>query len=186
ILVSPVNFLIMDEPTNHLDPGSRQALEEALAGYDGTLLVISHDRYFLDKLVRKIVEVKNGALSEMEGNYSDYLARREAEYGGSSVDASQPGGKSAARLEREERKTSKREMNRILRDIEATERSIGRLERRKADIEVRLAEPGTYQDAGKAATLHKEYLAVQNELNWLMEQWEAAQSTLVSREQDTN
>ena len=73
ILLSPVNFLIMDEPTNHLDTNSREALEEALQNYDGTTLLISHDRYFLDKLVTRVFELKNGKLIQYEGNYTDYL-----------------------------------------------------------------------------------------------------------------
>jgi ATP-binding cassette subfamily F protein 3 len=73
ILASPVNFLMMDEPTNHLDMLSREALERALQQYEGTLLLISHDRYFLDKIVNRVFDLDQGHLSEYEGNYSDYL-----------------------------------------------------------------------------------------------------------------
>ncbi|MBN2200874.1 ABC-F family ATP-binding cassette domain-containing protein, partial [bacterium] len=76
ILLSESNFLIMDEPTNHLDMVSKEALEQALREYDGTLLLISHDRYFLTKLVGRVIEVRNRRLKEYEGNYGDYLDRR--------------------------------------------------------------------------------------------------------------
>ncbi len=79
ILLSPSNFLIMDEPTNHLDLASREALEQALIDYDGTLLLISHDRYFLDKLVNRVIEIKDGHLKEYAGNYSRYLDKKEQE-----------------------------------------------------------------------------------------------------------
>jgi ATP-binding cassette subfamily F protein 3 len=77
ILLSPVNFLIMDEPTNHLDIRSKEALEKALVDYDGTLIIISHDRYFLDRIVNKVIEVKDKRIKQFEGNYSDYLIKRQ-------------------------------------------------------------------------------------------------------------
>ncbi len=77
ILLSPVNFLIMDEPTNHLDKFSRETLEDALATYPGTLLLISHDRYFLDKLVHRVLHLQDGSIEEYDGNYSEYLEKRE-------------------------------------------------------------------------------------------------------------
>jgi len=77
LLVSPVNVLIMDEPTNHLDKVSREALEQALSHYNGTLILVSHDRYFLDKLVNRVVEINNGNITEYDGNYSYYLEKRE-------------------------------------------------------------------------------------------------------------
>ncbi len=77
MLLSPVNFLVMDEPTNHLDKTAREALEHALEKYDGTVLLISHDRYFLDKLVNRVFELKDGKLEEYTGNYSYYLQKRQ-------------------------------------------------------------------------------------------------------------
>jgi len=78
ILISPVNFLIMDEPTNHLDKNAREALENALSKYNGTLLLISHDRYFLDKLVHRVVEIRDGKFVQFDGNYTYYLQKRDA------------------------------------------------------------------------------------------------------------
>jgi len=82
ILLLPANFLLLDEPTNHLDIPSCERLEEALLEYDGATLIISHDRYFLDKTVTKILALENGTLRVSTGNYSEYaeaVARKEKE-----------------------------------------------------------------------------------------------------------
>ncbi len=78
ILVSPSNFLLLDEPTNHLDMRAKDVLLEALAGYTGTVVFVSHDRYFIDRLATRVLEIENGAITPYEGNYEDYLRRKEA------------------------------------------------------------------------------------------------------------
>jgi len=69
-MLSEANFLIMDEPTNHLDINSREVLESALADYDGTLLIVSHDRYFIDKLATRIIELGETSCIDFKGNYN--------------------------------------------------------------------------------------------------------------------
>lgn len=76
LMLQGANCLLLDEPTNNLDIGSAEALEEALEGFEGTLLVVSHDRYFLDSLVSRIVELEDGTGHEYEGNYTAYLAQK--------------------------------------------------------------------------------------------------------------
>jgi ATP-binding cassette subfamily F protein 3 len=78
ILVSPSNFLLLDEPTNHLDMRAKDVLLEALSGYTGTVVFVSHDRYFIDRLATRVLEIENGAITAYEGNYEDYLRRKEA------------------------------------------------------------------------------------------------------------
>ncbi len=78
ILVSPSNFLLLDEPTNHLDMRAKDVLLEALAGYSGTVIFVSHDRYFIDRLATRVLEIENGAVTAYEGNYEGYLRRKEA------------------------------------------------------------------------------------------------------------
>ncbi|MGD0346238.1 MAG: ABC-F family ATP-binding cassette domain-containing protein [Terracidiphilus sp.] len=78
ILVSPSNFLLLDEPTNHLDMRAKDVLLEALSGYSGTVVFVSHDRYFIDRLATMVLEIENGAITAYEGNYEDYLRRKEA------------------------------------------------------------------------------------------------------------
>ena len=78
ILVSPSNFLLLDEPTNHLDMRAKEVLLDALAAFSGTVVFVSHDRYFIDRLATRVLEVENGAITTYEGNYEDYLHRKEA------------------------------------------------------------------------------------------------------------
>jgi len=78
ILVSPSNFLLLDEPTNHLDMRAKDVLLDALSGYSGTVVFVSHDRYFIDRLATRVLEIESGAITPYEGNYEDYLHRKEA------------------------------------------------------------------------------------------------------------
>jgi ATP-binding cassette subfamily F protein 3 len=82
ILVSPSNFLLLDEPTNHLDMRAKDVLLDALDGYTGTVVFVSHDRYFIDRLATRVLEIENGALTAYEGNYEDYQRRKEAQAAG--------------------------------------------------------------------------------------------------------
>ena len=86
ILVSPSNFLLLDEPTNHLDMRAKDVLLEAIAAFSGTVVFVSHDRYFIDRLATRVIEVENGAITTYEGNYEDYLRRKEALTAASSND----------------------------------------------------------------------------------------------------
>jgi len=80
ILLQASNLLVMDEPTNHLDMRSKEMLIDSLENYDGTLLLVSHDRYFLDSLVNKVVAIKNGSLQLYLGTYAEYLEKSEQEH----------------------------------------------------------------------------------------------------------
>ncbi|MEJ2054116.1 MAG: ABC-F family ATP-binding cassette domain-containing protein [Calditrichaceae bacterium] len=143
ILLSPGNFLIMDEPTNHLDLTSKEALEQALKDYDGTLLLISHDRYFLDRLVSRVIELKDGRLNEYEGNYSDYLSKRDSiqtsaadktfkqtkENSGSEARSGrQKKTKEQKQKEAEARQAVSKKRNKLQEDIEQIEETIEKLE----------------------------------------------------------
>jgi len=100
ILVSPSNFLLLDEPTNHLDMRAKDVLLEALAAFSGTVIFVSHDRYFIDRLATRVLEVEGGTVTSHEGNYEDYLRRKEAlaTGPGSSVGLADAGSGSASRL----------------------------------------------------------------------------------------
>jgi ATP-binding cassette subfamily F protein 3 len=84
ILVSPSNFLLLDEPTNHLDMRAKDVLLEAIAAFSGTVVFVSHDRYFIDRLATRVLEVEGGKVISYEGNYEDYLRRKEAQAGAAS------------------------------------------------------------------------------------------------------
>jgi ATP-binding cassette, subfamily F, member 3 len=203
ILISPVNFLIMDEPTNHLDKTAKEALERALAKYNGTLLLISHDRYFLDKLVNRVVEIHDGRFIEYDGNYSYYLEKRDAframafskerdtvegdnKYGEGNefqgdVKGSIPGGKKTKeqkRMEAEARQAVSKERNNLQKEVKALEEKIDSLEKRKVDLETRMALPETYQDGELAVRLQKEYGIVTKDLVSSNKRWEEAVTVL--------
>ena len=82
ILVSPSNFLLLDEPTNHLDMRAKDVLLEALAAFSGTVVFVSHDRYFIDRLATRVLEVEGGKVTSHEGNYEDYLRWKKAQAAG--------------------------------------------------------------------------------------------------------
>ena len=90
ILVSPSNFLLLDEPTNHLDMRAKDVLLEAIAAFSGTVVFVSHDRYFIDRLATRVMEVEGGTVISYEGNYEDYLRRKEGIAAGSAFEEAMP------------------------------------------------------------------------------------------------
>jgi ATP-binding cassette subfamily F protein 3 len=154
ILISPVNFLLMDEPTNHLDLDSKKALEIALKGYDGTLLLISHDRYFLDQLVSIVFEIKDGIFSRFEGNYTSYLEKK-----------GQINPLGEAR-------------NLLNKRIEQLESEMEILETEKKEIEANLADPDFYRDQVKASEVGKRYQLLQELIPKLFQEWEKKQAEI--------
>src|SRR5215469_10252799 len=94
ILVSPSNFLLLDEPTNHLDMRAKDVLLDAIAAFSGTVVCVSHDRYFIDRLATRVLEIENGTATTYESNYEDYLRRKEAEAAALSLSA--PAGAAAS------------------------------------------------------------------------------------------
>jgi len=188
ILLSPSNFLIMDEPTNHLDLASREALEKALKDYDGTLLLISHDRYFLDKLVNRVIEIKDGVLKEYSGNYSHYLDKKQGEtvelnstdiQGKTALkENTQKKSKEQKQKEAATRQAISKERNQLRKSIEESEQKIEAYETRKTTLESELANPETYQDSERFLALQQEYDQVTRRLARFEQRWEEAQLQL--------
>lgn len=186
ILLSPCNFLIMDEPTNHLDMASKDALEIALQGYDGTLLIISHDRHFLDRLVKRVIEIKDQKLYDYPGNYTYYMEKRKeliksldktnnSGYETQSNDnqnVSNRKSKDQKRLEAEARKVVSKQRNDLQKRIEQIESDLDIKVGRKHGLETLLADPTTYNDAAKSAGLNKEYKELESEIKSLEFEWE--------------
>lgn len=185
ILLSPANLLIMDEPTNHLDKISKEALEHALIEYSGTLLLISHDRYFLDKIINRVVELKNGQITEYDGNYSHYLEKRDSipELIGKTGEVSQPVSrgkktKEQKRLEAEARQAISKKLNQLKREVADLENKINEVETSKKALEAQMAQPETYQDGQLAVSLQKEYATNNKDLQNYNKKWEKAQTAL--------
>ena len=181
ILLSPVNFLIMDEPTNHLDSISKEALEKALWNYSGTLILISHDRYFLDKIINKVIQLEEGILEMYPGNYSYYLEKRETNkktHLPASSNFSIKKGidrKEKRRAEAQIRQTLSNDRNRLKQEIQTLEEKIDGLEIQKKNNEYQMTLPETYQTSQQIIQLQKEQSKIIKELPNLYKKWEKAQ-----------
>ena len=115
ILVSPSNFLLLDEPTNHLDMRAKDVLLDALAAFSGTVVFVSHDRYFIDRLATRVLEVEGGKVTSHEGNYEDYLRWKEAQ----GIASSEPSLESTAKNKLQEQASKNGNRNAVEDDLAA-------------------------------------------------------------------
>jgi ATP-binding cassette, subfamily F, member 3 len=194
MLVRPAALLCLDEPTNHLDLASREVLEAALASFPGTIVFISHDRYFINRIATQVVEVTHGTLVTYLGTYDDYLdakARAAAETSAAPAPRPQPAPAAprpepAARTPRPEtpKRTGKvardvRELRRRLGDVE---RQIHELEARLAEIGERLGDPAFYVDGDRVRAVSAERKSAEEQVTWLMREWEELSTALAAHE----
>ncbi len=168
------NLLLLDEPTNHLDMDSREVLEDALESFPGTILAISHDRYFINRFATKVMVLEEGGIKEYLGNYDDYFEKisRDQEPDGETQ------GMTRTALDKEKRKSreeTRRQQERKA-ALQKAEADIARAEDEAAEIEAQMADPATYQDAEKAAALAKAYQAKKAEIENLYAAWEALEA----------
>ncbi len=167
MVVSGANFLVLDEPTNHLDIESREALEDALAAFPGTLLVVSHDRALIEALATRTIAIENGRLRQREGGFGEYARDHEPVIEGRpAAPAKQPPAKAAP--PRRAPATSQRSRREALR----VEAQIGELEEEMGAIETRLAQPDAYTDHAALADDGRRHQQLQEELAYLYRQWE--------------
>ena len=178
MLVRPAALLCMDEPTNHLDLASKEVLEEALRQFTGTIVFISHDRYFINCIATQVVEVDSGRLTTFLGNYDDYLSRKAAP-----PDVREPAVPDRARPRepatrsepdrgRARRKDLGREMAAIRAQLGAVEGQIHDLEARLAEIGEALADPELYRDGRRARDAAQARKETEERVAWLMKEWE--------------
>jgi ATP-binding cassette subfamily F protein 3 len=174
LMISDANFLLLDEPTNHIDMATKEILEDALADYEGTLLAVSHDRYFLNKVATKILALSPGRTTLFEGNYDDYyqwLAQMQAVRQKESFNASEKTktakrkNAKAARALEQNRKRKKNQLKTLEKKIEACDGEI-------ANLESLMCRPDFYDDAEQAAQIAQDYEALKKESNHLLNQWE--------------
>lgn len=171
IMLSDVNFLVLDEPTNHLDIESKEVLEEALNSYEGTLLVISHDRYFLNKVVNKILELKADGIHEFLGNYDYYLEKkkrmREEE---AFLEEPEEITKTQAKLNKKREREEKERLKKEKQAKDAIEKEIYELEKHKNDIHNELANPDIYDDIDRVNDLNFKLTEIDEKLDSLYEE----------------
>ena len=175
LMLSEANFLILDEPTNHLDIASREILEEALNSYTGTVLYVSHDRYFINQTATRILDLTNRTLVNYIGDYDYYVEKREeltARYAPSAEQAAVSSAFSDNKLSWQQKKEEQAARRRQEAELKRVEARIEELETRNAEIDETMALPEVCTDYEKCTVLSLEKDAVQKELEELYARWE--------------
>ncbi|MCX5850365.1 MAG: ABC-F family ATP-binding cassette domain-containing protein [Deltaproteobacteria bacterium] len=187
IMLLDTNFLILDEPTNHLDVKTKDIFQNALINYHGTVAIVSHDRYFLDHLVNKVFELKDGAISDYHGNYSYFIEKRGQTVlpQKENVKTKEKGAKENVfktkeqkREEAEERNKLSKMKNSCKKDLKATEQRIELLEAKKTQHETALCDPQTHRDSVKIRTINLELKTINAELEDSYNIWTELHSKL--------
>jgi len=188
MLLKPANFLILDEPTNHLDMKSKKVLQEALSRYDGTFLIVSHDRAFLEPIVNKVIEVGNGTVRTYIGSISYYITkkREEKEMGNAPVEVVEqnPAGvrevsdKERKRIEAEKRQQLSVKLRPLKQQAESLERDIEELESRHREIELAMLDPELYKHGAEAKKITSERKDVEQLLARAYDQWDKLQTEM--------
>lgn len=176
------NFLLMDEPTNHLDLDAKEVLEKALADYDGTLLFVSHDRYFINELANKIVVAKEGQAKIYEGNYTYYLSEKAKEEAAQEETAAQEApvvkAVSENKLSYQEQKKRDSEKRKLERQVAQAEKDLEELEAKEQEIQEAMADPAIAADFSKLGPLQEDLTAVQEKISQVSQAWEDASLAL--------
>lgn len=182
IMLSNANFLILDEPTNHLDILSKEILESAIINYEGTVLYVSHDRYFINQTATKVVEMSRTGTAEYLGDYDYYTAKKkermEASASLSVGTSSQPTPVSSAKLDRQKQKEEQTRLRRLQNQMAKLEETISTLESRTAEIDENLCLEEIYSDFEKSKVLMDEKESLNEQITACYEEWEALSEQL--------
>lgn len=177
LMLSESNFLILDEPTNHLDISSKEILEQALNNYTGTILYVSHDRYFINKTATRILDLTNQTLVNYIGNYDYYLEKKEAftkiyanTNDGSS--SNEEDNISSTKLDWKSQKEEQARIRKRQNDLAKTEEEIHQLERRNEEIDELLTKEEIFTNVEKLMKFNKEKVTIEEQLTKLYEKWE--------------
>jgi ATP-binding cassette subfamily F protein 3 len=186
MLLKPTNFLIMDEPTNHIDIATKKILKNALLDYDGSLLIVSHDRNFLDGLVSKVYELRNGNIHVHLGSFGDFLEKKaanlhietlESNMNNSSIKPEEAGLQKQQYLLKKEQNARKRKLTKELQNVEE---KTSLLETQKKELDRTLLDTSLYSDKEKSIEINRQYKVVTQELNSLYNKWEIIHAELES------
>ncbi|MBU8691049.1 ABC-F family ATP-binding cassette domain-containing protein [Priestia megaterium] len=181
LMFQKANFLILDEPTNHLDLDSKQVLENALIDYPGTLLFVSHDRYFINRIANKIAELSPEGVEEFLGDY-DYYVEKKAEIEEikelENIKANEERTVKVDKQSYKQDKEQKKLMRQRTRRIEEIETEVNKLEAAQAENEELLCDPEIYQNHEEVSRLNGENEKISSQLSTLMEEWEELQLLL--------
>ena len=172
LMLSKSNFLLLDEPTNHLDIMSREALETAILNYDGTIILISHDRYFLNKIINKIYELNEDGVKEYLGNYSYYVEKKNNPHRFEQMEEYEGATKTQIKLDKKKKREAEkaeREQAKLLKDIE---NKIANTEETIENLQGQLCLEEVYSNPEKSKEVHQLLQDAENQLAELYEQWE--------------
>lgn len=182
LVLSNANFLILDEPTNHLDIMSKEILEDALNGYEGTILYVSHDRYFINRTAHRILDLTEGQFVSYVGNYDYYLEKHDTVM--AAIEASTPqsadadntaatkAAESEVKLDWKAQKEEQARLRKKENDLKKCEEKIAELEARISEIDTEMSDPTIGTQVAKLQELSKEQTSCQEQLEKLYEQWE--------------
>ena len=169
LMISDTNFILMDEPTNHLDIDSKEILEDAILDYEGTVLIISHDRYFLNKIAVKILEMKDDGMSEYLGNY-DYYVEKQKEMMAKDEE-SQTISKTQLNKEKKKQNLKRNEIKKIKNDIKKTEQKMDEVEERLEELNELTISADFYQDQDLVKDTFAEIKSLEEKKENLDEAW---------------
>lgn len=182
LVLSNANFLILDEPTNHLDIMSKEILEDALNGYEGTILYVSHDRYFINRTAHRILDLTEGQFISYVGNYDYYLEKHDTVMAAIEANAPQnadadsavaaKAAESEVKLDWKAQKEEQARLRKKENDLKKCEEKIAELEARISEIDTEMSDPSIGTQVAKLQELTKEQAACQEQLEKLYEQWE--------------
>jgi ATP-binding cassette subfamily F protein 3 len=194
MIAIPANCMLLDEPTNHLDMSSQDVLMEAMAQYDGTIVVVSHNRYFLDSFVNKVIEVRDGNIAMFEGNITEYLAKVEElevqEKDVKTADEKATSNNKAGSSEGSENRKEKKRLEALRRQersrragpwakkLSEAEAQVEVFETKKEKLETKMADPSLYSDEKGWAHTSQEYEDCKRHLDKWYAKWEEAQEKI--------
>ena len=173
LMLSHANFLILDEPTNHLDIQSKEILESAMNAYTGTILYVSHDRYFINKTATRILEISDHGLTSYPGNYQDYIAQKEKEKASlTSSTASSVSVDTESKLDWKQQKEEQAKQRKKENRLKKVEEQITELETKQEELSEAMSLPENASDPAKLMELSNEQASIASSLEELYEEWE--------------
>ena len=188
MLLHPANLLVLDEPTNHLDINSKDILLEALKKYDGTVLFVSHDKYFIENLADRVLELGDGKATSYVGDYAYYLEKKAQQVAAAenasaaqAPPASQP---KLAQLSREEAKQRKRDLKKLERELEQVMADLDALEQEVSRLNDDMAKPENYSDGAKVKELKAQLDAAESGLAAKTTRWEELEAAIAELQEN--
>lgn len=191
MIATPANLLIMDEPTNHLDMMSQEVLQEALSQYDGSIIVVSHNRHFVDSFVNKVMEIKDGSATVYDGNIRYYLTKTKEQQAEVSPPTPQDtpqekkiNSKEIRKAKAKERQLRNKQLGPIKKSLNALEEEIEKLESSKSSLEQDLADPELYNNQDAFAEKSKLFSTLDARLKRRYHTWEETQNKIEAMEKN--